>query len=238
MKKNNFSLIEIAISLAVAFLAITVLIAFFPTSFKRMRNAQNSSYVTHTAQEFTTYLKNSLTVYPIPDKMVESVSGTSPNLTITYKSITGDDNDYAEYLQKWEDNINVTSTTNNPLPLEKVETLVDWSSVAAITGEGTTINRHDSEFSVFLIRSTTDLANTSTTYQVDHAIEARIWKSPYVKASQLSPTKTVSTSGNESLYYDDDYSNAARVNIEFSWPVTVAYADRTKKSYHFMDLIK
>ena len=227
MKQQKFSLIEIAISLAVAFLAITVLIAFFPTSFKRIKNAQSRAYATNSAQQFSVYLKNTLTTYPIPDRY--KTSGGSWN------------SEYQTYLTKWQTQVTTTkdSDPTNSLPIAAYQaddvsySETDYPIPSGF--DGTLVQRHKTIPSVYLVRNITLLNGNS---HVDNIIEVRVWKSPYVFGLTLFPGNPGTGSAGDPHNYENDYSKAARINMEFSWPVTIAYSQRKSKTYKFLDLAK
>lgn len=226
--KKRFSLIEIALSMGVAFLAVSVLVAFFPTSFKRIETAQNNSYVVSCSQQMVSYLKNSLTSSPRPEKVYDSAG--------VYTS------DYQAYLTKWTSNINAGNNVlaSNPLPIAKNTTNIDYSSYPAIPNtiddEGTRIDQATSVKSIYLIRSSTFVEGVTL---VDQAIEARLWKSPFVSSNRLQRTYDTDTDKDDvSNYYSTDYETHTRVNIEFSWPVNMPYSERTKKAFTFVDLVK
>ena len=230
MKKKQFSLIEIAISLAVAFLAITVLIAFFPTSFKRIKNAQERSYATNAAQQFTVYLKNTLTTFPTPARY-RTTSATTWNT------------EYQNYLDKWDREVNTAAdatgglASSNSLPIAGHSAVVtyDATDYPIPSGfEGTLIVRHKTIPSVYLIRNVTSLNGVAN---VDNALEARIWKSPYVFNTAMSPGLAI-REAIDSNDYQTDYDISARVNIELSWPITIPYDQRKYKTYKFLDLAK
>ena len=230
MKQYKFSLIEIAISLAVAFLAITVLIAFFPTSFKRLKGAQQRSYATNAAQQFNVYLKNTLTTFPVPGR--HKIDATTYNT------------EYAAYLTKWNTEINTPQNTsaNNSLPqvaYAEDDIAYDSSSYYDLPAnfEGTHIVQHKTNPSVYLIRNVTFLNGSS---HVDNMLEVRIWKSPYIFNSVFLPSRDGRdfSESNATGNYENDYSKAARINMEFSWPITTVYSKRKYKNYKFLDLVK
>ena len=225
--KKKFSLIEIAISLAVAFLAITVLIAFFPTSFQRMKNSQDRTYATNAIAHFVSYLKNDLIEQPAPDKYYVTAG--------TYNS------EYTDYLKTWDDNVAVTgSGATNPLPETRLpdENFIttdllksaDFTSVGNSDSEGTYILQNSSNKSIYLIRNFTKVNGVNIPDQI---IAARVWKSTYISATLLTPQTNV-----ETVYQaDSDYSQGVRVNIEFSWPITKAPAERETINT-FFDVVK
>ena len=225
--KKHFSLIEIAISLGVAFLAITVLIAFFPTSFKRIQTSQNRSYATNAIAHFVSHLKNTLIEQPAPDKFYESAS--------TYNS------NYQGFLDKWAATIAINDQEdNNPLPTVKIsdnrflntDLLADsnYKVVSSSDHEGSYIHQHDTVKSVYLIRNFTKISSVNI---VDQTIAARVWKTSYTSATLLTNQENL-----ETVYQsDNDYSQSVRVNIEFSWPVSRPPSER-EKFYTFFDLSK
>ena len=226
--KKHFTLIEIALALGVTFLAVTVLIAFFPTSFKRIENAQSNSYVVSASQQMISHLKNSLSSSPRPPKLYDTAGAYNK--------------DYKDYLTKWANNVNAGNNTlaTNPLPISKNTTTVDYFTYPTIpnlaTEEGTRIDQATDIKSVYLIRSSTFINGV---INIDQAIEARIWKSPLVHSNRLqSGFDTDDTKSDVMNYYSTDYSNQTHVNIEFSWPVTTPYAERSQKYYAFVDLVK
>ena len=210
MKRNPFSLIEIALSMGVAFLAVTVLIAFFPTSFKRIETAQNLSYSTNASQQLISYLKSNLLIVPTPPKVVKTVSGVPGAYTYTYETVTGDNNDYPEYEKKWEDNISKNdSVDSNPTPLVKSNAVVDYTAYSSLSTSdiGTNIEQHPTIKSIYFIRSVTESSNIAL---IDAAIEARVWKSSYTAANRFHASKDVY------VHIHDDYDTDPGLNAAYS----------------------
>ena len=245
MKKSQFSLIEIALSLGVAFLAVTILIAFFPTSFKRIDNAQTNTYVANNITHFKSYIKNTLITQPAPDYII--VDPTKADLTGKYSAL------YTNYLTQWVDNINYSKTGNsdpaqntedaNPLPVERkadsatfTAALTDYDAIPNTAPEGVHITQHKTIKSLYVIRTITKMneGEANEVNLVDNVIEARIWKGAYTSSLMTNPYFGYRTVKHSST----DYNKNARVIIELSWPILVPYGERTKKTSYFVDIVK
>ena len=237
--KRSFSLIEIALSLGVAFLAVTILIAFFPTSFKRMETAQNRSYVTSSGQIFASHIKESiLGVDGRPYKRVIT-EGVHNVGAAGYSTAPVYSQDYQDYETRWGNIVNSSAgdtADENPLPIELSTDNVDYTvfPVVATTFDGVQLDQHPTFKSLYLLRTVTQISSVAN---VDNLVEARVWKTPFNSTSLLSPSNWSGVYIPRVNHYEA-YDKGVRVNIEVSWPASIPYAERTKKIYLFQDVFK
>lgn len=208
-KKANFNLIEILISMIVIIFAMFILVSLFPLSMKESSEASQLNNIAGLTESVSSFIKR-LPLDSSSDFALADLPTSKP-----------------------------TTETNRALYPKLSSSTFD--SAEDIAFQTKLLEHNSSSAGLFLLSSYDEVVNGSTTTKTKIAeIEVRIWHSAVSANSDF--TGNSSWVSNPANFMDSSlksssaltslhYPTVTYVNVEFSWPLNKAYAERQKKFF-------
>ncbi len=210
LKKSYFSIVEIALALAIVGLGMASILALFPVGISASRNAIGNTLASQVSEEFMSFIKAKAeqneanydailaeipevdVVNELKDEMSNAVSlsedETSKFLNDLKSGILNDDSDYTM--------------------------IAKWGNIFR--------SKHSDRKFVYIMLQRVDDANTAP----DFSAAILMWRAP------LDYSGSGGGVGSNVINWTPPMTQIMALNIEVSWPLTKVYKDRDKRYFY------
>lgn len=214
LKKTYFSIVEIALALAIVGLGMASILALFPVGISASRNAIGNTLASQVSEEFMSFIKAKAeqseanydailaeipevsVVNALKDEMVNAISlpedETSKFLTDLKAGTLNTDSDYT--------------------------TIAKWGNIFR--------SKHSDRKFVYIMLQRVDDTDTAP----DFSAAILMWRAP------LDYSGSGGGTGSTTINWTPPMTKIMSLNIEVSWPLTKVYKDRDKR--YFYTIIK